>query len=147
MPVRDFGIVMGIASMAVGRGVRAMPAGILIRGRRDSPALACRAQARPDTRSGHAWVTIHSLRTASSFSVLLAIALYGMRWTTVETDFTRNTREDSQVLEGTEFVEARMGGAGFVGAAFDVPKDPLLSISNESDFMPNDCGQFQVSLR
>jgi predicted RND superfamily exporter protein len=117
---------MACASMSVGAAAfLLMPAGILIGGIGIIPKHLP-AESRLVLLLDHAmhWVTVHSLRTAVLVLGIGAIALYGVRWTSVETDFTKNFREDSQVLEGYRYVEAKMGGVGFVELAFEVPREP-----------------------
>ncbi len=45
-------------------------------------------------------------------TVLAASAIAGMRWLTVETDFTKNFRDSSPTVASYEMVESRLGGAG-----------------------------------
>lgn len=126
VPVRDFGVVMALASLAVCvAAFLIMPAGILLGGWGIVPR---RVPAEPRLVSGldrmNQWVCQHSLRTAVLIAGVTGLALWGFRWTAVETDFTRNFRDDSLVIEGYRYVEATMGGAGFVEVVFDVPEHP-----------------------
>jgi len=58
-------------------------------------------------------------------AVLVGIAVLGMRWLTVQTDFTRNFRPTSPTVTSYDLVETRLGGAGVwdilvpAGAAID----------------------------
>ena len=45
-------------------------------------------------------------------TVLAVVAITGMRWLTVETDFTKNFRDSSPTVASYEMVESRLGGAG-----------------------------------
>jgi len=45
-------------------------------------------------------------------TLLVAVAVAGMRWLEVETDFTRNFRSTSPVVASYDMIESRLGGAG-----------------------------------
>ena len=45
-------------------------------------------------------------------TLLVAVAMAGMRWLEVETDFTRNFRRSSPVVASYDMIETRLGGAG-----------------------------------
>lgn len=126
VPVRDFGIVMALAALSVGTAAALlMPAGILMGGFGVVPRkVPAEDKIVAALERSIQWVTQHSLRAAVLTLALLAVALYGFRWIDVETDFTRNFRDDSLVIKGYRFVEDRLGGAGFVELVFDVPGEP-----------------------
>jgi len=42
----------------------------------------------------------------------VAVAIAGMRWLEVETDFTRNFRQSSPIVASYDMIESRLGGAG-----------------------------------
>ena len=58
-------------------------------------------------------------------TLLVTVAVMGMRWLEVETDFTRNFRQSSPVVASYDMIESRLGGAGVwdvllpAGAAID----------------------------
>jgi predicted RND superfamily exporter protein len=54
----------------------------------------------------------HPLPILATAAVLVTAAVAGMRWLTVETDFTRNFRPTSPTVASYELVESRLGGAG-----------------------------------
>ncbi|MEI7782541.1 MAG: MMPL family transporter, partial [Planctomycetota bacterium] len=45
-------------------------------------------------------------------TVLTAVAVAGMWWLEVETDFTRNFRRSSAIVQSYDMIESRLGGAG-----------------------------------
>ena len=45
-------------------------------------------------------------------TLLVTVAVMGMRWLEVETDFTRNFRQSSPVVASYDMIESRLGGAG-----------------------------------
>jgi predicted RND superfamily exporter protein len=114
-PVRDFGWMMVVGSLLV------IPAICLL-----VPALALvAARDQPVPKPGWAevqigyWLTrsidaLHSRpKTVAALALLIAlVASVGVLKLEVETDFTRNFRRGSRVVEAYEFVESRLGGAG-----------------------------------
>ncbi|MFO0945489.1 MAG: MMPL family transporter [Planctomycetota bacterium] len=123
-PVRDFGWIMSAASMLVGvASFLLIPGGVLLG----------RFASRPNTTLGEArladglgWLEVltarHAVLAATLTLLLLSVSSVGMLWLEVETDFTKNFRNDSPVLEGYRFVEDRLAGAGLLGVSFDAPK-------------------------
>jgi predicted RND superfamily exporter protein len=110
-PVRDFGVMMIVGSLFV------LPAVIAVV---PSIALALNTRStRPHALHGNA---IHrrqaprllkvGLPALCLTGVVALLAAVGSTRLQVETDFTKNFRRDSPVVEAYEFVEDRLGGAG-----------------------------------
>ena len=57
-------------------------------------------------------IVAHPLPILIVSALAAAAAMAGMRWLTVETDFTRNFRPSSPTVAAYEVVESRLGGAG-----------------------------------
>jgi predicted RND superfamily exporter protein len=57
-------------------------------------------------------IVSHPLPILAAAAVASAIAVAGMQWLTVETDFTKNFRPDSPTVASYDMVESRLGGAG-----------------------------------
>lgn len=122
-PVRDFGWVMGAASMLVGLAAALLIPGGILTGR--IPARPSRPPGDESLGAGLGWIVgwvgRYSLAAASGIMAILAVAAVGLCWLEVETDFTKNFRKNSPVLEGYRFVEQRLAGAGLLGISFDAP--------------------------
>ena len=66
------------------------------------------------------WSLTATIRTVGSHPILLVLGLVavigvplgGISRLQVETDFTRNFRRDSSLVQSYEFIEERLGGAG-----------------------------------
>tara|TARA_R110002072_G_scaffold302100_1_gene483996 strand:+ start:193396 stop:195852 length:2457 start_codon:yes stop_codon:yes gene_type:complete len=58
--------------------------------------------------------------TATALSIVI-LATIGMTRLRVETDFSRNFREDSELVQSLNFVETRLGGAGTWEVNFSAP--------------------------
>jgi len=68
----------------------------------------------------------HPLATTIICLVLTAITAPGLWVMQVETDFSRNFRESSPIIQSLIFVESKLGPAGAWDVSFDTP-DPLTS--------------------
>jgi predicted RND superfamily exporter protein len=113
-PVHDFGLMMAVGSLLV------LPACILL----TPGVLWLTAPAHPaaipdDRLRSSAWlarILIWAQRYVWHFTAIMTaitiVALIGTRRLTIETDFTKNFRSDSQIVRAYGFVEERFGGAG-----------------------------------
>jgi len=122
-PVRSFGLMMGLAA-AVSFGVFALllPGGMLIGGARSIPRTA----------PAEAFLSKLLLKISSAIQsrpVLLGIlglllmlaALPGFAKLRLETDFSKNFRESSEIVQSLQFVETKLGGAGIWEVNFPAP--------------------------
>ena len=113
-PVHDFGIMTSVGAMTV-----LMAMGLVV------PFLALAGRFDPDPRM--AWgegaldrgldalvrrIIRHPLPILAVVTVATIAAMTGMRWLTVETDFTKNFRDSSSTVKAYDMVESRLGGAG-----------------------------------
>ncbi|MCA9035044.1 MAG: MMPL family transporter, partial [Planctomycetaceae bacterium] len=65
----------------------------------------------------------HPLWAAMTCLVLVLATAPGLTRLTVETDFSKNFRESSSIVQSLKFVESNLGGAGTWEVAFDVPTE------------------------
>jgi len=122
-PVRSFSLMMAVGSMIVPvLCVLILPGGILIGQLQSDPRpplgeewLSRRLEAMSSWAVRHPWIIV--VMTAI-ISVLGAI---GMSWLTVETDFSRNFRAKSEIVQAIDFFENHLGGAGSWEVNFSVP--------------------------
>lgn len=124
-PVRDFAWLMAFSAMAVFvASFTLIPGGALLgrRGIRPSPVPAEATIEWGLFRLGD-WVNRHYFLATGLAALLLGSAGLGILRLEVETDFTRNFRAGSTILDGYQFVESRLGGAGFVELAIPAPKE------------------------
>ena len=113
-PVHDFGIMTAIGAMMV-----LVSAALVV------PFLALAGQFDTDPR--RAWgegvldlgldglvkrIVRQPGRILGLSTVLTATAVAGMLWLEVETDFTRNFRRSSPIVQSYDMIESRLGGAG-----------------------------------
>jgi len=113
-PVHDFGVMTSI-----GAGMVLLAAGLAI----PCLALAGRFDADPRRAWGESVLDLgldrlvrrivrHPGPILAVSCAVVAVAVAGMRWLEVETDFTRNFRDTSPVVASYDMVESRLGGAG-----------------------------------
>jgi predicted RND superfamily exporter protein len=128
-PIQDFGIMMGISSILVLGVVAILVPGLTLLGQRRGSSshaaitttwgerqlnlgllgLARRVSTRPNT-----W--------AIATAVFGALAAWGCLNLDVETDFTKNFRASSPVVQSYVFVENRLGGAGVWDVVLSAPE-------------------------
>lgn len=113
-PVHDFGIMTAIGA---GMVLVAVPLAV--------PWLALAGRITSDPRQ--AWgegglerglealvkgIVRHPLPILGAAVTIVVLAVAGMRWLTVETDFTKNFRASSPIVSSYDMIESRLGGAG-----------------------------------
>jgi predicted RND superfamily exporter protein len=114
LPIRSFGLMLALAAMLVLAACFViLPGGVLLL-RYDSdprPTLAEARLVRFLERLSRA-VDRHPRRWLASLALLTAATGVGLGFLRVETDFSRNFRESSEIVQALRFFEARMGGVG-----------------------------------
>ncbi|MFM7207275.1 MAG: efflux RND transporter permease subunit [Planctomycetaceae bacterium] len=113
-PVHDFGVMT-----AVGATLVLVATGMVV------PFLALTGRLDPDPRMAWGEGTLdrgldalvrrivgHPLPILAAAAAITIVAVTGMRWLTVETDFTKNFRASSDTVRAYDMVESRLGGAG-----------------------------------
>lgn len=123
-PVRSFGVMMGLATVFVFVSVcTLLPAGTL---------LGRPSHAAPH-RTGGTWLTGALERLSAlvgrrpqllfwSGAGLAILGVVGIPRLSVETDFSQNFHDGSNIIRSLEFYEARMGGAGTWELNFPAPE-------------------------
>lgn len=113
-PVHDFGVMT-----SVGAAMVLVAAGLLV----PFLALTGRFDADPHMAWGEGLlergldalvkrIVRHPLPILAMAAGATLACMAGMRWLTVETDFTKNFRESSETVRAYDMVESRLGGAG-----------------------------------
>ncbi|MDG2382848.1 MAG: MMPL family transporter [Pirellulaceae bacterium] len=122
-PVQDFGIMMAIGSLMVLLSVFLILPGAALLGRFDADP---RQPWGGDGLSAGLQQTLQFVaqrpyRCLTGGVVVAAIALWGIGYLDVETDFTRNFRSNSEIASAYNFVEERLGGAGVCDIVIPAP--------------------------
>ncbi len=124
-PVREYAFVMATASLFVGLATLLVAPGGALLGRRwlraaPRPAFGEAGLARQLGRIAHG-SSRHAWKVLGATLAITAVAALGIGRLKVETDFTKNFREDAPLLQGYRFVEDRLGGAGVLEIVCDAP--------------------------
>lgn len=125
-PVRSFGMMMSLASMMVFLAViMIVPAGVLSFARfqndpRSAPAeqkLISLLNVNSRVVGRHPWLILGCLLLVTASSA------WGLKRLQVETNFAKNFRESSLLVQALTFVESRLGGAASLEVNFDAPPE------------------------
>jgi predicted RND superfamily exporter protein len=113
-PVHDFGIMTSIGAVMVLAAAAIVVPFLALAGRFDAdPRMAWGEGVLELGLDGLVKRLVrHPLPILAVSAGGAALAMTGMRWLEVETDFTRNFRESSPTVASYEMVESRLGGAG-----------------------------------
>lgn len=124
-PVRSFATMMCLATGVVFVGCCCIMPATLASGSR----LKVPAQVPMERWLDHALritcrvVENHPLLTGILCFSFFAAAIPGVLRLTIETDFSKNFKDSSTIVQSLKFVESRLGGAGSWEVSFDTPED------------------------
>lgn len=113
-PVRDFGIMMATGATLVLVAVALLVPGLALLGRFDTDPHRAWGERRLASLLENLvrWVDERPRLLGGMIALLLVLSLIGLGRLHVETDFTKNFREDSPIVQSYAFVERNLGGAG-----------------------------------
>lgn len=143
VPVRSFSIMMMVGTAMVLICTLAVVPAMLATGRKVSVPGRAPLEGRLDrmlSQLAH-MVDAQPVYSALACLALVAATVPGLMRLKVETDFSRNFRESSPIVQSLRFVESHLGGAGTWEVAFDVPDklttDFLASTRDLTDKLKN----------
>lgn len=122
-PVRSFGVIMTLGSMLVLAAIAAIfPGGVLLGRHTADPDVTAvdKHLGRWLGVLGH-WIEFHPWRLLAVCLAATALSLAGMTRIRVETEFTRNFRASSPIVQAIDFLERHLGGAGNWEVNFPAP--------------------------
>lgn len=121
--VQSFGQMMAIASLVTFLSICLLTPGLILIGPKETAHAIGMGQRRLESFLGRllAWVNRHHRSVSVLVLGACAVAVSGCFFLKVETDFTRNFREDTPIMEGYRFVESEFGGAGLIDIAVRTP--------------------------
>jgi len=122
-PVQDFGVMMAIGSTLVLVGAACVVPALALLGTWDPDPQRAWGEDRIDSGLDrladgalkHPWLV------SAAMLVLFAISIIGLLKQQVETDFTRNFRQGSPIVQSYEFIETNFGGAGVLDVMLPAP--------------------------
>ena len=124
-PVRSFGVTMVMGSLLVLLAMAlVLPAGMLL-GAGQLPAGKPRGEQQVN-QSLHrltAWVLGHPWWISTATLLVVIGGVSGLWQLRVDTDFTRNFRSSSPVVQSLNFMEEKLGGAGLWEVNFSAPHE------------------------
>ncbi|MGY8767687.1 MAG: efflux RND transporter permease subunit [Pirellulales bacterium] len=123
-PVHDFGIMIAVGALMVIVSVALIvPALVLIGQGQDDPGKAW-GEDRIDTQLQRMidWIQHRPVSISVITVILLITAIYGSTKLEVESDFTKNFREDTDIVKAYKTVEDELGGAGVWDIMLPAPK-------------------------
>lgn len=123
-PVQDFGLMMALgALLVIVAVVLTLPALALAGGLANDPQRAW-GEKLLDVELGRVvrWVELHPWLVGVGAVVVTMLCASGMRRLEVESDFTKNFRADSDIVQSYKFVEDRLGGAGVWDVILPAPE-------------------------
>lgn len=123
-PVRSFGVIMTLGSMLVLPAIAfILPGGVLLGSYAADPNVSA-----VDKRLGHwlsilgDWIERYPWRLLAGCLAITALSLVGIFRIRVETEFSRNFRESSPIVQAINFAELHLGGAGAWEVNFLAPE-------------------------
>ena len=123
-PVRSFGLMLASATLMVLVAVgMVLPGGVLL-GRFDRDPRYAPAEDRLARFLSHTATVVQRrpLIVSLVMFAIFAFAAVGLLRTTVETDFSKNFRKSSPIVQSLDFVETKLGGAGTWEINFPAPE-------------------------
>jgi uncharacterized protein len=124
-PVHDFGIMTAIGAGMVLVAVALVVPWLALAGR--FPNDPRRAWGEGTLERGLdqlvKWIVRHPWPILGGALTIVTVAVAGMRWLTVETDFTKNFRASSPIVASYDMIESRLGGAGVWDVLIPVGED------------------------
>ncbi len=123
-PVRSFAVMMCLATGIVLLMCLVIVPAALASGSRLKNAARVPLEAWLDSALGMTCHLVEKRPVISGLVSLLAfaIAIPGILSLQVETDFSRNFKESSEIVRSLQFIEGRLGGAGSWEISFDTPE-------------------------
>jgi len=122
-PVHDFGLMMAIGSlMVLVSVVLAVPFLVLIGNTSKQPAASEEFALQQTLKRVLDWSTCNSRSLLLVGGAVVVVVIAGSTRLNHESDFTRNFRQDSPLIQGTQFVEAKFDGAGVWDISLPAPK-------------------------
>jgi predicted RND superfamily exporter protein len=123
-PVQDFGTMMVVGSLLVLPAICLLVPALSLAGANDQrAALPGWGERQLGDWLSRSTVAIQARRKglAASFVIVTLLAAAGAYFLEVESDFTRNFRRGSPLVDAYEFVETRLGGAGVGDVVIPAP--------------------------
>ena len=125
-PVASFGVMMAVGTLVVFVAVTMLLPGCVLIGHMSAEPEPSASDRRIAAVLGRItlWVEHHPKRVTLISLAVVAFAAAGFSRLRVETDFSKNFREQSPIVQSLRFVESQLGGAGSWEVNFPAPPKP-----------------------
>ncbi len=125
-PVASFGVMMAVGTLVVFVAVTMLLPGCVLMGHMSAEPEPSASDRRIAAALGRItlWVEHHPKRVTLVSLGVVAFAGAGFSRLRVETDFSKNFREQSPIVQSLRFVETQLGGAGSWEVNFPAPEKP-----------------------
>ena len=122
-PVSDFGWMMTLGSLFVLLSVCLLVPGLALLGNFDTNPQDTWGEGKLETwlKMSSRAISRYPKQIGLSVAIAVSVIGIGLFYLEVETDFTKNFREDSEIIQAYTFVEERMGGAGLLDVVIRSP--------------------------
>jgi len=123
-PIRSFSLMMCLATGVIVAGsIMIFPAMLALGPRLKAPSIApLESWLDRGLQVVCHWLERHPWKTALAFVTVTALCIPGVMRLTIETNFSRNFKESSSIIQSLRFIESRLGGVGTWEVAFDTPE-------------------------
>ena len=146
-PVRDFGFMMAVASLNVFVATLLLIPGLALWGNVDAD---------PQPTWGEQWlksvlklsgqfVSSHAKQVVAILLLSFLSVGWGFQRMKVETDFTKNFREDSEIVQAYRFVESHLGGAGVLDVVIPAPASIDMEFLETVDGLQDELRQIRLA--
>ena len=124
-PVSDFGWMMTFGSLFVLVSVMLLVPGLALLGNVDTDPQKTWGEGLLENvlRKSSFLISKYPQRIGLLIALVLVAVGSGVMFLEVETDFTKNFREDSEIIQAYTFVEERLGGAGLLDVVIESPPE------------------------
>lgn len=145
-PVRSFSIMMTLGTLLVPLTcLMIIPGGILIGTYLADPRRPPAERRLISTLQRLSrWSNRHPWSILGITSLLIVVATAGLFRLTVETDFSRNFRQHSPIVQALRFFESKLGGVGSWEVGFDAPAELSQEYLDQVDQLAEDLRQIEL---
>jgi predicted RND superfamily exporter protein len=139
-PVRDFGLMMGLGSLMVLLSVfLVLPGLALFGGVGSEPRRAWGERALDANLTAITTLVYRRPGWLGAFALFVSlVSIWGLRWLQVETDFTRNFRQDTPIVRSYDVIESQLEGAGVIDVLVPAPRQLTWDFMRKVLVMEND---------
>jgi predicted RND superfamily exporter protein len=125
-PIRDFGLMMAIGALMVAVSIALVVPGLVLLGRMDTDPKSAWGEKRLDRSLARSvdWIQRRPVAITVVTLLFVGLSFVGVFLAEVETDFTKNFRAETPIVQAYQYVETNLGGAGVWDIVLPAPEHP-----------------------